>query len=951
MAKLWDTIGQKLGDLLDDLTTPDALREELARGVAAMDGGDPAAAEACFRRVVDQEDDNGRAWQLLGMSLLAQERTAEAIAALELAAARRSGDFELHCTLMEAERRRGDAQAALARANDALRAASGPEEMVRAYRAAGALHLELSAWGHALRELSKAAALCEEVDRDLAGELGRATYHAGDLDQARIWLSMAATATPPQAGVMALLARVLLELGQAAEAGMAVDRLLEQDPQDPEARLLEVRCMLARAEDRERTRQAALALLQLSADHPEAHALLGQVYAEAGDPAGAVPHLRQAVALEASAAAREQLLRRLLRLELELDEAPGLAADAQGLLELQPAAPLGLAALALAIAAEQPDRARGLLEQAAGEAPRAEGVRLVQGLIALEQGRAHDAAGELEAALRQSPGSARARRALRLAQQQRAELPPGGDLYPRLPAVARLLESHPALSSHAHDVLQVHEVFDRPLLICVMGEFNSGKSTLVNALIGEEVAAMGVTPTTATINLLKFGERRQARVIWRDDHEELLAWSEVREFLDGLNAARATEVRQVELLYPAEELLQVNVVDTPGLNSLVEGHERTARDVLARADAVIWLFSAQQAGKQTEKEALDLLARHRLKTVGVLNKIDRLSPEELAEVMRHLEQGFGELVDRIMPVSTRQALRGMTGDDDALLQQSRFPALRAHLEQSLFSRSVEVKRQATRQRLELSLGAAVTTLEQRLSALDRADAAVDRLGRWVDEAIAPVELDPEREALRKAHGELYRRGSVEVLEFVQPRRWALGEHRAAPADRDFLLGMLSEELSGLCDASMGRMEQRLADLAANLHRELEPLRAAGELERVSHLLAAMDQLLADRLALLREQVFTRYTAFARGWLAGGRVDAFLTGRLRRLELTPEAVFDALWEDRVDLKAELLEPLDAWHDALRVSLQDLLDRLALELELCRLELVHRYLDPLGGVLPS
>ena len=324
MAKLWDTIGQKLGDLLDDLTTPDALREELARGVAAMDGGDPAAAEACFRRVVDQEDDNGRAWQLLGMSLLAQERTAEAIAALELAAARRSGDFELHCTLMEAERRRGDAQAALARANDALRAASGPEEMVRAYRAAGALHLELSAWGHALRELSKAAALCEEVDRDLAGELGRATYHAGDLDQARIWLSMAATATPPQAGVMALLARVLLELGQAAEAGMAVDRLLEQDPQDPEARLLEVRCMLARAEDRERTRQAALALLDELEGRQDVPALLTDLRRTTGE-------------LETTIQGAEGLMTRVdelvARLEASTAEVPGAVADVRAILD------------------------------------------------------------------------------------------------------------------------------------------------------------------------------------------------------------------------------------------------------------------------------------------------------------------------------------------------------------------------------------------------------------------------------------------------------------------------------------------------------------------------------------------------------------------------------------------------------------------------------------------
>ena len=49
-----------------------------------------------------------------------------------------------------------------------------------------------------------------------------------------------------------------------------------------------------------------------------------------------------------------------------------------------------------------------------------------------------------------------------------------------------------------------------------MGEFNAGKSSFVNALAGAEVAPVGVTPTTATINVLRYGAARRARVIYHD---------------------------------------------------------------------------------------------------------------------------------------------------------------------------------------------------------------------------------------------------------------------------------------------------------------------------------------------------------------------------------------------------------------------------------------------------
>ena len=952
MAKLWDDIGKKLGDLLDDLTTPDQLREELARGVAAMEAGAAAAAERSFRLVLDEDVNSGRAWQLLGMSLLSQGKRAEALETLRVAAERQPGDAQLRLSLMEEYRQQGDLEQALSWGKEAL-GATRDEALIRdIYGQLGELHLARSAWGHAVRELRKAHALAENEDLRLAGLLGLALFQSGQRDQARPLLERAATTATPDPRVMMALIRLLLGLQEADEAWRAAVRLLQQEPGSQEARLVAARCMLG-MRDLEGARRMALELLQNAPADPGVHHLLGEISATASDPDAAVGHLGRALALELkgdNVHRQVALLRRSLSLQLQLDHPPTLAQDALTLLELRPASALGWAAQALARTEEEPLEAAARLE----DAPRATesaAVQLVRGLLLLDGGDPVNAASALEHALRLEPDNARARRCLELAHRTAGERKGS---FPFLASLIPLLESHPALKVHAPDVIRVREVFDRPLLVCVMGEFNSGKSTLVNALIGEEVAAMGVTPTTATINLLKYGRRKLARVIWRDDREELLAWSEVRLWLDRLGPERAAEVRQVEFLLPSEELLRVNVVDTPGLNSLVAGHEQTAREVLARADAVVWLFSAQQAGKQTEKEALALLLEHRLKTVGVLNKIDRLSAEELEQVLDHLRRGFEGLVESVLPVSTRLALKALVEGDEAKLQESRFPALRQHLEEVLFSRSQDVKVQATARRLEDVVVAAVSKLQAQQDALEQAATRTRKFRDWLaeDKKNDPaVRLEQELTSLREAHMAVYRKGAAEVLEFVRPRRWALGEHQVAPADRDFLLGLLTAGLHGMCDDSLGHMQDALKVLAQSLHLDLKCLQPLEEPQRFGPHLAALDQLLTDRQALLREQVYTRYRAYTRGCLEGGRVDHFLGEKLPRLKLTEQTVFEALWQDRVDLEAELLTPLAAWQGQLNEALVGQLDRLLLELDLCRMELRLRYLEPLLRYLPK
>jgi small GTP-binding protein len=197
-------------------------------------------------------------------------------------------------------------------------------------------------------------------------------------------------------------------------------------------------------------------------------------------------------------------------------------------------------------------------------------------------------------------------------------------------------------------------------LLVIAGEFNSGKSSFINALLGERVLPEGVTPTTDRINILRHGSS--------------ISEQPVEAFL-------------LERTHPAELLRELTVVDTPGTNAIIRRHEELTRNFVPRCDLVLFVTSADRPFTESERAFLEQIREWGKKIVFVVNKIDILSrPEERTEVVGYVKENATMLLGEtpeIFPVSARQAIEARAQNAPGVWEQSGFEAMEEYLLRTL----------------------------------------------------------------------------------------------------------------------------------------------------------------------------------------------------------------------------------------------------------------------------
>lgn len=221
--------------------------------------------------------------------------------------------------------------------------------------------------------------------------------------------------------------------------------------------------------------------------------------------------------------------------------------------------------------------------------------------------------------------------------------------------LARLGAASDDQTTLSRSIQQLDELF----LLVIVGEFNAGKSAFINALVGQTLLKEGVTPTTSQINLLKYGDISQRQV--QEAHLHIL-----------------TE--------PVEILRQINIVDTPGTNAIIQEHQAITEEFVPRSDLVLFITSADRTFTESERNFLSQIKAWGKKVVIVINKIDLFeSEDELTQVINFVRENGARLLNvtpDIFPVSARKALRAKQGDP-TLWADSRFEPLERYIRDTL----------------------------------------------------------------------------------------------------------------------------------------------------------------------------------------------------------------------------------------------------------------------------
>jgi small GTP-binding protein len=311
------------------------------------------------------------------------------------------------------------------------------------------------------------------------------------------------------------------------------------------------------------------------------------------------------------------------------------------------------------------------------------------------------------------------------------------------------------LPSVARDVRETRlpKLDDERFTVVVLGEFNHGKSTFINALLGAPVLPTGITPTTAVLTHITHGPRLTATLVMESGERKTVDAKKLGEWLtvEGLEpkgkAKVGDGVHHVELAHPAEILGdRLTIVDTPGVNDINEQRAEITYGYLPRADAAVFLLDATQILTASERQFLEerILRSTRDRLIFVVAKADLLDAAELAETMAFARKHLATIVPEpvILPVSAKRALAGDAAG-------SGLPALALQL-------GATVAHQRRRLLLDNALGEAT-----RLSAFVRQSLAIRR--RSMEMPLAELEERIARAQARLHSGKKVLESATETI--------------------------------------------------------------------------------------------------------------------------------------------------------------------------------------------
>ncbi len=763
-----------------------------------------------------------------------------------------------------------------------------------------------------------------------------------------------------------ILGRIEAATGHHAEAACAFEDLLDKVPDHHDALLGGARAHLALNQS-SKANQLLIRALGSTEDETQSHS---EIYALIGETNERIKNYEKARQSYESALSRDPKSSSARigagRTALILERFEEAAEHFEYLLrsastEHHPEALLGLGRSRLALG--DPAGARHLLEEA-DQFHRQRPPQLLHalGLVALQSGDPAEALVSFRDALHAEPSSSelkdtlkedieRALDALRPTWQMPVGFESTADLVTSLSQLRDQLTTEPRLETFLSRVHDLSTTLDSPLSVAILGEFNAGKSTLVNAILGEEVVPMGILPTTAHPCIMNYGPRKGVRIAYEDGRLRDVDFATAKTLMRD----EANEITHLDYTYPHPELRSLNYWDTPGFNALDERHETLADEALHDAEAIIWMLDANQALKETEFARLRAIPDSSLRVLLVLNKIDRFGDREarqehVQEVADYLQKNTGDQVLDILAISALEALRSRTterkdkeGDPEEISED--FQELMRLLDEHFVQRSWRIKIAEVSRGLNDLLGEIDELRSREIAHFEDLSDQASQLTDFLEESAG----DPEARAAQYALSLSDRFDFVtlgierEITEALRRRGRLLRRLVLETDDRSFILELFAERLEHVLEHCRRDVLREISDVESALAARLSPLLASLSVTDARPLRRRLEGFFDETRALktvLDERVFGQWQARTEGQISSGGDTA--------LDRIVELGVDAAPDQKRAILAPLIpevgeafaDVLSEWYREFFLAAHRFCDRLQRDLSTLELEVRHR-----------
>lgn len=288
--------------------------------------------------------------------------------------------------------------------------------------------------------------------------------------------------------------------------------------------------------------------------------------------------------------------------------------------------------------------------------------------------------------------------------------------------VSELTESLAQLKEYSEDIGLEHtaksigetieKVAKEHFEVAIVGEFKRGKSTLINALLGQEVLPADVLPATATLNRVTYSEEPYVMVEYKNGTEEKVDINKLADYVTKLSyesEKTAETVKQATVYYDTAFCKNnVDIIDTPGLND-DEQMTNVTLSILPEIDAAVFVISANSPFSQFEKEFLEkkMLTSDMGRIIFAVNCFGTFSKEDENRIVETVEKRIGSYVmekakmvmgenskefavykrkigtPKVIGVYAKKALMAKESGDAAMLEESNFPTFERVLETML----------------------------------------------------------------------------------------------------------------------------------------------------------------------------------------------------------------------------------------------------------------------------